>query len=66
MKQCNGSFEMFPGVFTQGECGSAHPHDSHDFSNTARICPGAPAGFEADCGAAGPHDEHPYAKENAR
>jgi hypothetical protein len=66
MTRCHGSFELFPGVFTHGECGSADPHYDHDFSDTARVCPGTPAGFEADCGRPGPHDEHPYSKENAR
>lgn len=62
MTRCNGAFELAPGVFTQGECGSAVDHGRHDFDDSAQICPGAPAGFEADCGAAGPHDEHPYDK----
>lgn len=66
MTRCNGAFELFPGVMTQGECGSADTHDGHDFDPTAVICPGAPAGFEADCGDAGPHDEHPYSREPRR
>ena len=44
--------------FVQADCGSAKPHDEHDF--TEKICLGSPAAFiEADCGRVGPHGEHP-------
>jgi hypothetical protein len=60
MSHCHGSIELFPGVFTQGVCGSGEPHDSHDFTADERVCLGSPAEFiEADCGRPGPHGEHP-------
>ncbi|GAA0494471.1 hypothetical protein Ade02nite_20220 [Paractinoplanes deccanensis] len=55
MNHCYGTTGI-----VQADCGSADPHGEHDFSPTAQICPGAPAGFEADCGTEGPHGEHPY------
>lgn len=66
MITCNGAFELFPGVFTQGECGSANEHDRHDFDPSILICPGMRGVFEADCGVTAPHEEHPYSTENAR
>jgi hypothetical protein len=66
VKRCYGAVEFLPGVMTQGDCGSADPHDEHDFDPNVRICMGAPAGFEADCGEPGPHDEHPYGQGLSR
>ncbi len=60
MSHCYGTFELFPGVLTQGDCGSANPHDGHDFNPADKVCLGSPASFiEADCGRVGPHGEHP-------
>lgn len=60
MPHCYGAGEVMPGLPFQGKCGSAEPHDEHDFTEGERVCLGSPMSFiEADCGNVGPHDEHP-------
>jgi hypothetical protein len=66
VKHCHGAVEFLPGVYVQGDCGSADPHGEHNFDPATHICMGAPAGFEEDCGRPVPPDEHPYATRATR
>jgi hypothetical protein len=35
MKHCHGSLEFLPGVYTQGDCGSAGPRCEHPYTPEA-------------------------------
>jgi hypothetical protein len=56
---CYGPVEIFPGVFTQADCGQRTCTGGHAFSDDRSICPGAAAGVEGYCGYPGRHDAHP-------